>query len=126
MSRTHVPAPVAQALAPLPRRAFLGTAIAWGAGSVAASARGGEPLAARLPDAMTTPGGADLPYGQPSVQERKVVRHEHQDAGFSVWRSPLENQRGIITPSGLHFAVHHSGVPDIAEAGYALMIHGLV
>lgn len=126
MSRTHVPAPAAQALAPLPRRAFLGTAIAWGAGSVAASARGGEPLAARLPDAMTTPGGADLPYGQPSVQERKVVRHEHQDAGFSVWRSPLENQRGIITPSGLHFAVHHSGVPDIAEAGHALMIHGLV
>ena len=54
------------------------------------------------------------------------MRHEHHEAGFSVWRTPLQDQRGIITPSGLHFAVHHSGIPDIEADRHSLMIHGLV
>jgi len=111
---------------PMPRRAFLGGAVAWGAGALAAPAWAGEPLAARMPVSMKTPGGTDLSYGQPSAQEASVVRREHQEAGFSVWRSPLQHQRGIITASGLHFAVHHSGIPEIKVDRHALMIHGLV
>ncbi len=110
----------------LPRRAFLGTAMAWGATALSAPARAASPLADRMPDAMKTLGGSDLPYGLPSLQEKDVVRHEHHEAGFSVWRSPLQDQHGIITPSGLHFAVHHSGIPDIEANSHSLMIHGMV
>lgn len=39
--------------------------------------------------------------------------------------SPLGNQRGIITPSGLHFGVHHSGIPDIDPEMHELYIHGM-
>ncbi len=31
-------------------------------------------------------------------------------------RTPLQDSYGIITPSGLHFERHHSGVPDIDPA----------
>ncbi len=55
-----------------------------------------------------------------------MVRTESREAGFSVWRTPLQHQRGIITPGGLHFAVHHNGIPDIDPARHQLMLHGLV
>src|ERR687888_471429 len=32
----------------------------------------------------------------------------------------------MLTPSGLHFERHHSGVPDIDPAQHRLLIHGLV
>jgi sulfane dehydrogenase subunit SoxC len=32
----------------------------------------------------------------------------------------------MITPSGLHFERHHSGVPDIDPAAHRLLVHGLV
>lgn len=105
------------------RRNFLG-GLALGAGTFAAHAA--EPLAARMPDAMKRPGDADLPYGQPSRHERQVQRIETTVSGFAGWRTPLENQRGIITPTGLHFAVHHNGVPDIAPEQHELMVHGMV
>jgi len=41
-------------------------------------------------------------------------------------RTPLQDSYGIITPSGLHFERHHSGVPDIDPANHELLIHGLV
>ena len=41
-------------------------------------------------------------------------------------RTPLQDTYGIITPSGLHFERHHSGVPDIDPANHELLIHGLV
>jgi sulfane dehydrogenase subunit SoxC len=73
---------------------------------------------------------ADLTYGQPSPHEQAVQRLPYQTApqtaGFAIWRSPLQHQRGIITPSGLHFSVHHNGLPDIAPERHELMIHGLV
>lgn len=106
----------------LRRRALLGVA-ALGAQRWALAS---EPLAARLPEAMHEPGGSDVPYGQPSAQEAGVVRHVHMPAGFPIWRTPLQDQRGIITPSGLHFAVHHSGIPGIDAHAHQLKIHGLV
>lgn len=107
----------------LARRDFLG-GLALGAGGLVAQAA--EPLAARMPDSMKTLGGADLPYGQPSHHEQRVQRQLSSAAGFAVWRTPLQTQRGIITPSGLHFAVHHNGLPDIAPEQHVLMVHGLV
>jgi sulfane dehydrogenase subunit SoxC len=75
---------------------------------------------------MKSMGAGDAPYGQPSPYETHVVRTESRTADFSVWRSPLQDQRGTITPNGLHFATHHNGVPDIAPDQHTLMLHGLV
>ena len=44
--------------------------------------------------------------------------------GFSG--TPLQKLRGTITPSGLHFEVHHGGRPLLDPAKHRLMIHGLV
>jgi sulfane dehydrogenase subunit SoxC len=40
--------------------------------------------------------------------------------------TPLQDTHGMVTPSGLHFEVHHSGVPDIDPSEHKLLIHGLV
>lgn len=113
------------------RRSFLRSGLglsvaALGAGAVSAAAKSAAPIGNRFPDAMKRMGAGDAAYGQPSPYEAKVVRTESRAAGFSVWRSPLQEQRGIITPNGLHFATHHNGVPDIAPDKHELMIHGLV
>lgn len=114
------------------RRTFLRAGMSLGAAAMAAvshaigPANAATPLASRLPDAMRTPGGVDLPYGQPAAHESRVLRTESRTAGFSVWRSPLQHQRGTITPNGLHFSTHHNGVPDIAPDKHTLMVHGLV
>ena len=115
----------------LKRRSFLRSGVGWGAaasplGALALSGPGDRSIGASLPEAMRTPGGGDAPYGQPAVFERDVVRSESRAAGFSVWRSPLQLQRGTLTPNGLHFATHHNGVPTIAPEKHTLMIHGLV
>ena len=71
-----------------------------------------------------------LPYGVPSEFEANVVRR--QSPGLtpqpqsSVSFTPLQNLFGIITPSGLHFERHHSGMPTIDPAQHRLMIHGMV
>lgn len=105
------------------RRAFLGV---MAAGVTGAGAQAADKLSARLPAAMAQPGGADVPYGQPSSHEAHVQRTLSTQSGFPVWRTPLQHQHGIVTPNGLHFAVHHNGVPEIAPERHALRIHGLV
>ena len=114
------------------RRSFMRSGLSFGMAGMAglAGAANSEPIGARMPDAMKTLGGTDVAYGQPSPHEQAVQRLPYQtapqSAGFSIWRSPLQHQRGIITPSGLHFSVHHNGLPDIAIERHELMIHGLV
>ena len=130
MGKSHLIAAAGGGL--LERRSFLrsglGLSVAGMANVVGATTA--DPIGARMPDSMKTPGGADLAYGQPSPREREVQRRPHptvvQTAGFAVWRTPLQHQRGIITASGLHFSVHHNGLPDIAPERHELMIHGLV
>ena len=107
----------------MPRRSFLG---GFALGAQALVGGSAYALSARVPEAMRTPGGADQAYGQPSVHEQGVLRTEHQPAGFAVWRTPLQHHRGTITAGGLHFAVHHSGIPDIDPDAHELKIHGLV
>lgn len=99
----------------LERRSFLRSGLGMGVAAMVTGAAHGAGLGAR-----------DSPYGLPTPYENAVVRTESRSAGFSVWRSPLQAQRGIITPNGLHFATHHNGVPDIAPEKHELMVHGLV
>lgn len=118
-----------QAGAATGRRKFLRKGVGLGAAALAGATSSGTasvPLGARFPHAMKTPGGSDLAYGLPSTHEAHVVRTESRTAGFSVWRSPLQHQRGIITPNGLHFSSHHNGIPDVAPGQHVLMVHGLV
>jgi sulfane dehydrogenase subunit SoxC len=51
-----------------------------------------------------------------------LTRTPHSSISFT----PLQSLFGIITPSGVHFERHHSGMPDIDPQKHRLMIHGLV
>jgi len=46
--------------------------------------------------------------------------------GSGVSRTPLEHLEGTITPNGLVFERHHSGVPAIDPERHRLKVHGLV
>jgi sulfane dehydrogenase subunit SoxC len=67
------------------------------------------------------------PYGfrsQFDVAERFLYPTPVKPRGGSA--TPLHEVRGSITPSSLHFEVHHGGVPTIDPAKHTLLIHGLV
>jgi sulfane dehydrogenase subunit SoxC len=103
-------------LAPFTRRSFLVT----GAASIAA-------LAARpteIPQQLGTPRRA---YGERSPYETSVryFRDSATPAAGSS-RTPLQDLYGIVTPSALHYEVHHSRVPSIDPRQHELMVHGLV
>ena len=117
----------------LDRRRFLRQGVALlGAGSLAAGAL--TPASAAeppdLPPWMHAPGAPLSGYGSPAKYESKVTRTNIQSqpgtTGSGGSRTPLEALDGMITPSGLHFERHHSGVPDIDPAKHRLLIHGLV
>ncbi len=63
-------------------------------------------------------------YGVPSRFEESA--RQPGNPGGPRTRTPLEDLVGIITPSGLHFVVEHSGIPDIDAAQHRLLIHGMV
>lgn len=78
---------------------------------------------------MYTPGEKDTPYGMPSLYEERVKRSLSDPflgSPFSISQTPIQHQRGSITPNGLHFGVHHNGIADIDPARHELIIHGLV
>lgn len=71
------------------------------------------------------------PLGEPtsaisprSTFEQPARTPTGQITGASL--SPLQDFSGTITPTDLHFERHHSGVPTINPAEYALLVHGLV
>ena len=111
----------------LDRRLFLtqGFMLA-GAGSLPAVAENNTtPLT--FPEWMTRPGAPLSGYGSPSRQELGVVRTKLStplSLAIGASSTPLESLQGRITPNGLHFERHHSGVPDIDPALHALKIHG--
>jgi len=117
------------------RRGFLREGLALSAAAVAA----GNRASAAPPDTtsrdpsrspwMKTPGQPFSNYGQPSPQQRGVVRwiSANRDVpGNGVSWTPLHDLEGIITPSGLHFERHHNGVPQIPIDQHQLLIHGQV
>ena len=83
-----------------------------------------------IPPWMKTPGAGMSEYGSPAKYERKVtrtlIRSQPGTTGSGASRTPLESLEGMLTPSGLHFERHHSGVPDIDPDAHRVLIHGLV
>jgi sulfane dehydrogenase subunit SoxC len=117
----------------LDRRVFLKQGIALlGAGSLAAGALtpAGAADPPDTPPWMQFPGAPLSGYGSPATYESNVTRTLIQaqpgTTGSGASRTPLEALDGMITPSGLHFERHHSGIPDIDPAKHRLLIHGLV
>ena len=87
---------------------------------------GAQPI---LPSSMQSPGAPLSGYGQRSQFESHVQRYVgavRGTTGAGSSRTPLEKLSGIITPNGLHFERHHSGIPDINPQEHQLLIHGLV
>ena len=118
----------------LERRSFLSSGLA-ALGAVSGLALG-SPGAARaagppeVPPSMQYPGSPFSGYGAPAKYESKVtrvlIRSQPGTTGSGASRSPLEALEGMVTPSGLHFERHHSGVPDIDPEQHRLLIHGMV
>ena len=121
----------------LDRRKFLGAAGLAGAAlatapAVAVEAAKPDPLITEVQDWQRYLGdGVDKrPYGVPSKFEKNVIRRHvawlTASAESSVNFTPLHELDGIVTPSGLCFERHHSGVAEIDPADHRLMINGLV
>ena len=117
------------------RRRFL-----TGAGVAGVSAALAGRVAAATPDPAITEiqdwnrhlgAGVDTaPYGKPSAYEKEAVRRTvpwlTADLISSINFTPLHMLDGTITPSGLCFERHHSGVAEVDPAKHRLMINGLV
>jgi sulfane dehydrogenase subunit SoxC len=122
------------------RRSFLQGGLTAAGGAAVAAIGGGAALAAGTPDPAITelkdwnqysgPGVDAAPYGVPSPFESHVVRRDvpwlTADPISSVNFTPLHELDGIITPNGLCFERHHSGVAEVDPAEHRLMINGLV
>jgi sulfane dehydrogenase subunit SoxC len=114
------------------RRRFLSaSAAALGAGLAAGATKpAGAAEPPDVPASMKSPGAGMSAYGSPAKFEGKVTRtliaSRPGTTGSGASRTPLEALEGMITPSGLHFERHHSGVPEIDPAQHRLLIHGMV
>jgi sulfane dehydrogenase subunit SoxC len=135
---TELPAPAADR-GLLDRRAFLTGAVkvaglvAIGnlSGDLLTTAEAAESPALQTPTWMKIPGQPLRGYGQPARYEEGVKRIFYQPykdiaPGAAMSMTPLHQLQGTITPNGLHYERHHSGVPDIDPARHELLIHGLV
>lgn len=121
------------------RRRFLKAGLSLG-GAAALAGLAGRSAAAAEGDAAITEiqdwnrylgAGVDAkPYGTPSQFEAAVVRKNvpwlTSDTTSSINFTPLHELDGIITPNGLCFERHHSGVAEIPPDQHRLMINGLV
>ena len=114
----------------LHRRTFLkhGLVLAGTAGFAGQAAGAGAPLPDARPPWMLKPGTPRSGYGQPSTYESNVARAitPTRTVGAGSTGTPHQHLTGIVTPSGLHFERHHSGVPRIDPDQHRLIIHGLV
>jgi sulfane dehydrogenase subunit SoxC len=122
-SKQTPPPDAAAANGLLDRRVFLSAAV--GAAMPAAAHAEGLPIEPW----MKTPGAPFVGYGQPSRHESKVARTFAAlpgTTGTGSSRTPHHLLAGMITPNGLHFERHHSGIPDIDPDAHRLLIHGLV
>ena len=121
------------------RRAFLRGGLAAGGaafgGSALAAPQGpGNPAnqPPNVPDwsKVIGDGVAVRAYGKPSKHEAGVIRRDVEwltaSRESSVSFTPIHALDGIITPNGVCFERHHSGIAEVDPADYRLMIHGLV
>lgn len=131
MKKTDLPEVAGGGL--IARRTFLASGLAFATAIPALAQTAGSghaTIAEGKPDWMTEPGSDDMPYGLPSPHEAHVVKRAapYMDEAVMLppWNTPIERQQGIITPNGLHFGVHHTGIPHIDPEIHELFIHGLV
>jgi sulfane dehydrogenase subunit SoxC len=115
------------------RRRFMAGAAGLAAAGVAGAARADQKnLPPNIAGWSKTLGDgvAVRPYGHPSKFEKNVIRRDVQwltaSRESSVSFTPLHELDGIITPNGLCFERHHSGIAEIDPNDYRLIIHGLV
>jgi len=118
------------------RRAFLRGGIAAGGAALAAPALAQTGNPANQPPNVPEwtrklgDGVAVRAYGKPSKHEAHVIRRDLRwltaSRESSVSFTPLHELDGIITPNGLGFERHHSGIAEIDPADYRLILHGLV
>ena len=109
------------------RRLLMGGAAALGSAALTKSACAAETL--QVEPWMKLPGTPFVAYGQPSKYETKAVRtfaSAPGTTGTGTSRTPHHLLEGTITPNGLHFERHHSGIPEIDPDAHRLLIHGLV
>jgi len=129
----------AEGLSQPDRREFLRTGLAFAGSTALGSAalmRNALASAENLPPNVPPwtrsvgPGVVTHPYGAPSAFESGVVRRTvpwlTASAISSISFTPLQDLKGIITPSGLVFERYHGGVPSVNPDDHRLMIHGLV
>ncbi|MCP5184035.1 MAG: sulfite dehydrogenase [Pseudomonadales bacterium] len=107
----------------LHRRHFLRGGLAVTGGMVFARARASD-----RPEWMRMPGAPMSTYGSTAGAEGHVQRllagAQPGTTGSGASLTPLQHLEGTITPSGLHFERHHSGVPAIDPERHTLTIHG--
>jgi sulfane dehydrogenase subunit SoxC len=116
------------------RRFIAGAGIAGATAALSTVARAAEPekVITETQDwnRQLGPGVDATAYGKPSPFEKTVVRRNvpwlTADAISSINFTPLHALDGTITPNGLCFERHHSGVAEIDPAKHRLMINGLV
>ena len=114
------------------RRAFLTGAGAVAAGTLAGKASAQSDSAIAIKPWMQELGdGVDVsPYGMPSPYEEDVKRRTVEwltaDPVSSINFTPIHALDGTITPNGICFERHHSGVAKVDPAEHRLMINGLV
>jgi sulfane dehydrogenase subunit SoxC len=124
------------------RRSFLRTGLAASGVIVAGGAGAGTPQGTppgnpanqppNIPDWTRSlgEGVAVRGYGKPSEFEKNIIRRDVEwltaSRESSVSFTPLHALDGPITPNGLCFERHHSGIAELYHADYRLMLHGLV
>src|SRR5438105_9516128 len=99
------------------RRGFFGSAAALAAFARTAFAQTTQ----SVQDPTKAPGIPPSALGR-----RSAFEHPQRAPIGIVSRTPLQDLRGTITPSDLHYERHHAGVPRIDPANYSLLIHGMV
>lgn len=98
----------------------------------AASPEQPDPLITEIQDTARYLGDGVVakPYGVPSKFEKHVIRRDVEwltaSRESSVSFTPLHELDGTITPSGLCFERHHSGIAEIDPGKHRLMVNGLV
>ena len=118
------------------RRALLGRSVAAAVGvaGVAGVVPGRSTAAPLAVPPSNLALGRALPaseYGMPSKFEAHVARRRTDvlvnRQNFSDWSmTPLHQQHGTVTPNGLIYERHHSGVPEINPDEHRFAIHGMV
>ena len=66
----------------------------------------------------TIDGSVTYASRSPFVKDGKMRGSANGLSGGGI--TPLQNSQGMVTPSGLHFEVHHSGVPEIDPSEHKL------